>query len=152
MAERLIASVLKTEEGDNLSGGSNPSLPAINNNMQKLVERVKDVLKGKVPVRKARSSKWAKVRETHLESQPRCAVCEGNKKLSVHHIHPFHLYPELELEPSNLITLCESTKYGINCHLLIGHLGNFRNINTHVLIDITTWNSRLKERKHTITP
>lgn len=28
MAERLIASVLKTEEGDNLSGGSNPSLPA----------------------------------------------------------------------------------------------------------------------------
>ena len=31
MAERFIASVLKTEEGVNLSGGSNPSLPAKSN-------------------------------------------------------------------------------------------------------------------------
>ena len=29
MAERLIASILKIEEGDDLSVGSNPTLPAI---------------------------------------------------------------------------------------------------------------------------
>lgn len=86
----------------------------------------------------------------HLLTQPLCAVCEGNKDLNVHHIHPFHLHPELELDQNNLITLCESTKHGINCHLLIGHLGNFRNINPHVLEDVTIWNSRLKEQNDTI--
>ena len=119
--------------------------------MTQLADHVKDVLKGKAPVRKTRSSKWGKVRETHLESNPNCAVCEGDKELNVHHIRPFHLHPELELEPTNLITLCESTKHGINCHLLIGHLGNFRNINPHVLEDVTTWNSRLKEHNDTPT-
>ena len=71
-----------------------------------------------------RSGKWPAVRAHHLVKEPCCAWCGGTVKLQVHHIRPFHLYPQLELDDSNLITLCEDPKH--NCHLLIGHLGNFR--------------------------
>lgn len=72
-----------------------------------------------------RSKDWPKVRKAHLLTQPNCAVCGGRKKLEVHHIIPYHINRALELEPSNLITLCESKKYGLNCHLAVGHLGDY---------------------------
>ena len=108
--------------------------------------RIKDVMQGKAPITASRSPKWAGVRDAFLKLHPICEVCEGNENLNVHHIKPFHLHPELELEPTNLITLCECEKHGINCHLLIGHLGNFHNINVHILEDIPIWNARLKEK------
>jgi hypothetical protein len=108
--------------------------------------RIKDVMQGKAPLLASRSPKWDGVRDAHLKMQPTCMVCEGSENLNVHHIKPFHLHPELELDQSNLITLCECEKHGVNCHLLIGHLGNFRNVNTHVLEDVTIWNARLKEK------
>jgi len=108
--------------------------------------RIKDALQGKAPITASRSPKWTGVRESHLKQHPTCAVCEGNENLNVHHIKPFHLHPELELEPTNLVTLCECEKHGVNCHLLIGHIGNFHNINPHVLEDIPIWNERLKEK------
>jgi hypothetical protein len=39
----------------------------------------------------------------------------------------------LELTPDNLITLCESKKYGITCHLFVGHRGNYRLFNPDVV-------------------
>lgn len=66
-----------------------------------------------------RSSKWPGVRKAHLEKFPTCAACGARERLEVHHCKPFHLYPEQELDPANLITLCESPS--ANCHLLIGH-------------------------------
>ena len=45
----------------------------------------------------------------------------------MHHIHPFHLHPEMELEPWNLITLCE--KRGHDCHFVFGHFHNWRAFN-----------------------
>ena len=110
--------------------------------------RIKDVLQGKAPITASRSPKWNGVRDAHLKLQPNCAVCEGNENLNVHHVKPFHLHPELELESTNLITLCECEKHGVNCHLLIGHLGNFRNVNPHVLEDVPLWNARLKEKNN----
>lgn len=73
-----------------------------------------------------RSSEWHKVRKTHLRAHPVCEVCGIAKDLQVHHLKPFHLYPELELEPSNLITLCTSKNWGFNCHLIAGHGGNYQ--------------------------
>jgi hypothetical protein len=106
-----------------------------------------DVAKGKIPADgPKRSTLWAKVRKEHLKNNPKCAVCEDTHKLNVHHIKPFHLHPELELEPSNLITLCECASYGIICHLLIGHLGDFKNVNPNVLEDVKIWNAKLKEK------
>jgi hypothetical protein len=106
----------------------------------------RDIAHGKFPDDGTkRSSKWASVRKQHLVDNPKCAVCEGTERLNVHHIKPFHLHPELELEPSNLITLCESASYGIICHILIGHLGDYKNINPNSVEDAKVWNTKLKE-------
>ena len=93
----------------------------------------------------ARSSKWPKLEKTHLQKQPLCQLCGGNKKLSVHHIKPFHLHPELELESDNLITLCEGKKF-VNCHLFFGHLGNYKSYNINVIEDVKNWNQKIKNR------
>lgn len=114
-----------------------------------MITKIKDVLQGKAPISASRSSKWPTVRKNFLADHPTCAVCEGSDKLNVHHMKPFHLHPELELEPTNLITLCESEKHGVNCHLLFGHLGNFKNVNPKVLDDVKTWNGKLKEKNGT---
>ena len=79
-----------------------------------------------------RSSKWRKVRKIHLKDNPRCAVCGLKTKVEVHHAVPFSVDPTLELEPKNLITLCENKKWGINCHLLVGHRSNYRNFNPSI--------------------
>jgi 5-methylcytosine-specific restriction protein A len=110
-----------------------------------MIAIIKDKLKGKVKAGEERSPLWAGVRNKYLEENPKCAVCERTEKTNVHHIKPFHLHPELELVPSNLMTLCENQKNGINCHLFVGHLGNFRNINPNSIQDAATWNVKLKE-------
>jgi 5-methylcytosine-specific restriction endonuclease McrA len=93
-----------------------------------------------------RSGKWPKVRAEHLKNNPTCAVCGGNKHLEVHHKKPFHLNRDLELDPSNLITLCENQNDGVNCHLLFGHLGSFKSFNENVEFDSKSWNSKIKSR------
>lgn len=84
----------------------------------------------KEPSGHPRSTEWPKVREEHLKKFPVCAACGSKEKLQVHHCMPFHLQPELELDPNNLITLCESS--GSSCHLKWGHLGSFKLYNPKV--------------------
>lgn len=107
----------------------------------------KELLKDKKSHDHKRSNRWATVRKNHLKKNPNCALCGGTKKLEVHHIKPFHVHPELELDPNNLITLCEDKGDGVYCHLFFGHLGNFHSINEDVLIDIEIWREKLKNRK-----
>ncbi len=83
-----------------------------------------------------RSPEWGRVRREHLEAHPTCAVCGSGSDIEVHHIKPFHLFPELELDPGNLVTLCESKNYGFNDHLVVGHGGNYRFYNPWVMDDI----------------
>lgn len=104
---------------------------------------VSDLMLYGVPLAAPRHSRWGCVRQEHLLAHPVCEVCGGHQALRAHHIQPFHLHPELELEPSNLITLCESKRYGLNCHLLIGHLGNYKRINPMVRGDAETWRLKL---------
>lgn len=87
----------------------------------------------------ARSPSWRKVRKEFIKECDRCEVCETKKRLEVHHIKPYHLFPELELELTNLITLCR------RCHLLFGHLDNWRNFNNEVIEDANYWNNKLKK-------
>ena len=86
-----------------------------------------------VGVKNKRSPEWHKVREEFLKTNPECAICGTNKNLNVHHKKPFHLYPELELDKTNLVTLCMSK---MECHLLIGHGGSFLKMNKHIDSDI----------------
>ncbi len=81
-----------------------------------------------------RSSQWQRVRREHLLREPACVACgRKGRRLQVHHIKPFHLHPHLELEPDNLITLCESK--GRDHHLLLGHLNSWESYNEHVRDD-----------------
>lgn len=109
-----------------------------------IIKHVKDVIQGKANIGTKRSSKWPTVRRKHLEKFPTCAVCGGRDKIEVHHIQPFHAKPELELDPSNLISLCESKSFGIVCHVLVGHCGNYKKINPDVVKDAAYWFSKLK--------
>ena len=79
-----------------------------------------------------RSNKWDEVRDTFIEKNSSCAACGSTKKLQVHHIKPFHLHPELELEESNLITLCMDKN---DCHLNVGHGDSWRCYNPNVKSD-----------------
>jgi hypothetical protein len=81
-----------------------------------------------------RSSKWPTVEKKHLKLQPTCAACGGNMHLNVHHKKPFHLFPELELEPTNLITLCMDGDK--DCHIKLGHGGSFKAYNPNVEEDV----------------
>lgn len=84
-----------------------------------------------------RSPHWSTVRKAHLTFQPMCQMCGGTQKLQVHHIRPFHLHPELELSPDNLITLCE--KRGHDCHFVMGHFHDWSLFNPTVNSDSTTY-------------
>jgi 5-methylcytosine-specific restriction endonuclease McrA len=112
-----------------------------------MIKKIIDAIQGKAPLSATRSSQWPKVRAEHLKNNPTCKCCGGSKSLEVHHIMPFHLNPTLELEPSNLITLCESKERGINCHLFVGHLGNYQQLNKNVKKDAVAWNKKLKAAK-----
>lgn len=94
--------------------------------------------------RLTRSSGWSQVRKKHLKRFPYCANCGKKKRfgMQVHHIKPFHLFPELELEEYNLLTLCDNPR----CHLDKGHLGYFRSYNINVVEDCINWNYKYKNR------
>lgn len=88
-----------------------------------------------------RSSQWPKVREKHLSSQPCCVACGSCKKPEVHHIVPVSVDPSRELDPTNLITLCD--KY---CHFAIGHLMSYHSWNEEVEEDAAKFLKKIKSR------
>ena len=91
---------------------------------------------------KARSGKWAALRARIIKNHPFCAYCGRTEKLEAHHIKPFHLFPELELEPENIIVLCQAPP--MDHHLKVGHKGNFKNWNPDVVADCKANEKRLK--------
>ena len=71
------------------------------------------------------------------------ASARTKDKLEVHHVRPFHLFPNLELDPANLLTLCET---GGNCHIMIGHLKNWKSYNLDVRKDAEVLLQKIKAR------
>lgn len=88
----------------------------------------------------ARSPGWEAVEKAHIKKEPCCRVCSGKHDLQVHHKLPFHLHPELELEDSNLVTLCQPH------HLLVGHLMLWASYNPAVMKDAAAWAAKIKNR------
>lgn len=85
------------------------------------------------PYDKLRSPHWPAIRRAHLAREPSCQACGGVDQLEVHHIRPFHLHPDLELDQANLITLCEHPAH--NCHFHVGHFFNWHAWNPRVRSD-----------------
>lgn len=97
-----------------------------------------------------RSPHWPAARAAHLRAEPACRACGGTAHLEVHHVRPFHLFPLLELDPANLVTLCESP--GHNCHLTFGHCYSWDAWNLYVREDADTFLSRLRESRSPTEP
>jgi 5-methylcytosine-specific restriction protein A len=103
-----------------------------------------------------RSPQWPKVRAAYLAKHPVCEAC-GSKgtaehPLQCHHIRPFHWGEvneegePLELDPKNLITLCVDGVGHTNCHLMIGHGGNFQCANLDARRDAARFREMLADR------
>jgi 5-methylcytosine-specific restriction protein A len=88
-----------------------------------------------------RSPKWSSVRKQHLKDNPFCAACGRYAKLEVHHIEPVHVNPSRELDPSNLVTLCDNP-----CHIIFGHLMNYKSWNINVISDCQNYLHKIIHR------
>jgi len=96
-----------------------------------------------------RSPQWDEVRDKYLSKHNKCMVCGSSDNLQIHHIFPVSYIrelsrPELELEPKNFMTLCESEENdpAENHHILIGHLGNFSSMNEHAVADVKRFSKK----------
>lgn len=103
-----------------------------------LLDRAESALTG-------RSPKWPAVRRAHLAREPRCRACGTDQRLQVHHVRPFHLFPALELDPANLVTLCVSPSH--NCHLIWGHLLDWAAYDPDVQQTADAYRARVAARK-----
>lgn len=87
-----------------------------------------------------RSGEWQTVRKEYLVYRPSCEACGSKKALNVHHVIPYHLDPSKELDKNNLITLCHT------CHLVFGHLMNFKSWNVEVRKDAEWYRNKIIHR------
>jgi len=61
---------------------------------------------------------WSKFEKNYVKSNSVCLACGATTSLEVHHKIPYAMRPDLEFEPTNLVTLCMSTN---KCHFRLGH-------------------------------
>ena len=87
-----------------------------------------------------RASQWPTLRREWLASHPACAACGGRRDVEVHHIRPVHVYPDDELDPANLISLCRVH------HFWHGHLGAWQSWNACVVSDAADFLARVRAR------
>lgn len=92
-----------------------------------------------------RSKKWRTFRKGYLKGNPECFACGRNHwlfRITAHHIIPYYIKPELELDQTNLIPLCR------RCHLLFGHLNSWDRVNLGASADISNFRDKIEQWKN----
>jgi len=79
------------------------------------------------PANTARNPKFGRESKLWLADKV-CMVCGGKHRLMAHHKYAFHLFPSLEMDTRYWRPLCEGD-HRLNCHVLIGHLGDTQGFN-----------------------
>ena len=111
-----------------------------------LMTHVFDRWQGKATEGQRRNRRWPSAKKAYKKRHPRCEACKRGGKWSteVHHVIPFQLSPHidelpdghpdqgLELNPTNMITLCVGKLRGGGCHLMLGHGMNYQTVNPSV--------------------
>lgn len=87
-----------------------------------------------------RSDHWRSLEKRTIKAHSFCSACSRKHQLEVHHKKPFALHPTEELNPSNLIVLC------LRCHLLVGHLDDWKSFNHYVESDAKIWSNKITKR------
>lgn len=85
-----------------------------------------------------RAGCWSRVRRQHLEKHPDCAACGRDDEVEVHHVIPVSQDKSKECDPENLITLCAEP-----CHLVHGHLMDWKRCNPYVREDCKRYRGRI---------
>lgn len=111
--------------------------------MHPAIEHLIHTAQGKHKFSQHRSPKWPEIRDAHKRKYPRCEVTGETNGVEVHHIFPFHLFPDKELDPDNLVTLKEKEFLGLLVHLFVGHSGNYHNFNGRCIEDILYMRAKL---------
>jgi 5-methylcytosine-specific restriction protein A len=88
-----------------------------------------------------RSAQWPALQRRWLKDHPCCEACGAREGLEVHHIRPVHLYPELELDAANLMTLCKRH------HLVFGHLELYSAWNPKARTDVAIHRIKVANRR-----
>jgi len=109
--------------------------------MQSPIRTLLDRVQGKAPAGARRAGGWSAFRRQFMQMRPICEVCGRKRGLEAHHVIPFHVAPDLELEIHNLVALCR------RCHLLIGHLGGWSRVNLDVLADVTALRFKIDQAR-----
>ena len=109
--------------------------------LRRLAKHLHDVATGKAPLGKLRAKTWhatsKKFRAAHPEG---CIGCGSLKKLEVHHVLPFHLYPEHEEDWGNLVVVCR------RCHQFLAHLDDWKSYNAAVRQDAASMLEKIHNR------
>ena len=87
-----------------------------------------------------RSGKWRNLSKTTRKEVGHCEACGSKWFLAVHHIIPFHLAPEKELDRENCIVLCGK------CHLILGHLRYWKSWNESIKADAAALLKLIRDR------
>lgn len=97
--------------------------------------------------KEGRSPQWEKVRNDFIKGRV-CEACGKDHQLNAHHVVPFHVDRNKELDPTNLIALGEGGT--INCHLWLGHCGDWKTWNAQVRADAAHFRAMIahKEEAH----
>lgn len=91
----------------------------------------------------SRSPQWPTVRRKFLEGKV-CAACGGTEQLEAHHLVPFSVDRNRELNPENLLALCEHPAR--LCHFRVGHRYRWASYSRHATEDAELDRKRLEER------
>lgn len=70
---------------------------------------------------RTRSPKWPAWLKRFLRGK-RCVCCGSKGPLTGHHKVPYHVDPSRELDETNVAPICDGT----DCHLVVGHLKDFK--------------------------
>ena len=98
-----------------------------------MAQSIESINQGKQKTGVPRSTKWPAVRRRILKGA-QCAACGSRQKLRAHHVISVSEAPERELDETNIIVLCESN-LDHNCHLTIGHNGEWQTTNPNARED-----------------
>lgn len=92
-----------------------------------IIQHLADAGRGKHPLRQKRSPHWGKFKKAYFKKYGKaCEVCGRKSFVQLHHVIPFHVRPDLELMEWNVVGLCEPPHKVRKCHLIYGHLGDWR--------------------------
>lgn len=71
---------------------------------------------------------YQKAMDEYRKENPNCEFCGRGGKVDVHHKIPVAVSPERAADKTNMITLHRKPA----CHLVVGHLGNWKDYNINV--------------------